>query len=52
MPNEADTCGRFVAPKLQKARWDKEPHRINEQVTYSEHTAKKVRKVLGREQAR
>jgi len=26
MPNEADTCRRFVVPKLQQAGWDEEPH--------------------------
>jgi type I restriction enzyme R subunit len=28
--NEADTCRRFVVPKLQAARWDNEPHSIAE----------------------
>lgn len=32
--NEADTCGRYVVPKLQSAGWDGEPHRINEQATF------------------
>ena len=36
MPNEADTCRRFVVPKLQQAGWDEEPHRINEQVTFTD----------------
>ena len=26
MPNEADTCRRYVVPKLQSAGWDDEPH--------------------------
>lgn len=36
MPNEADTCRRFVVPRLQKAGWDSEPHRLNEQVTFTD----------------
>lgn len=36
MTNEADTCRRFVVPKLQGAGWDDEPHRINEQVTFTD----------------
>ena len=36
MPNEADTCRRFVIPKLQAAGWDSERHRLNEQVTFTE----------------
>ena len=29
--NEADTCRKFVLPKLQSAGWDNEPHSISEQ---------------------
>jgi len=36
VPNEADTCRRYVVPKLQAAGWDNEPHRINEQVTFTD----------------
>ncbi len=36
MPNEADTCRRFVVPKLQAAGWETEPHRLNEQVTFTD----------------
>ena len=36
MPNEADTCRRFVVPRLQAAGWDSEPHRLNEQVTFTD----------------
>ncbi len=36
MPNEADTCRRFVVPRLQAAGWDSEPCRINEQVTFTD----------------
>lgn len=32
MSNEADTCRRYVVPKLQAAVWDNEPHAIREQV--------------------
>ena len=36
MPNEADTCRRFVVPRLQAAGWESDPHRINEQVTFTD----------------
>lgn len=31
MPTEADTCRKFVVPKLLAAGWDAEPHSIAEQ---------------------
>ncbi|MEX2175876.1 MAG: DEAD/DEAH box helicase family protein [Pirellulaceae bacterium] len=31
MSNEADTCRKFVVPKLQAAGWDDDPHSIGEQ---------------------
>lgn len=34
--SEADTCRRFVVPKLQKAGWDNEPHSIAEQRTITD----------------
>ncbi|HPA17785.1 MAG TPA: DEAD/DEAH box helicase family protein [Verrucomicrobiae bacterium] len=36
MPTEADTCRRFVVPKLQAAGWDSEPHSIAEQRTITD----------------
>ncbi len=36
MPNEADTCRRYVVPRLQSAGWDNDPYRINEQVTFTD----------------
>ena len=36
MANEADTCRRFVVPKLQAAGWDAEPHSIAEQRTITD----------------
>jgi hypothetical protein len=33
---EADTCRRFVVPEIQAAGWETEPHRINEQVTFTD----------------
>ncbi len=36
MPNEADTCRRFVVPRLQSAGWDNDPHSINEQRTFTD----------------
>jgi hypothetical protein len=32
MSNEADTCRRFVVPRLQAAGWDSEPERLRGQV--------------------
>ncbi len=34
--NEADTCRKYVVPKLQAAGWDQEPHVINEQATFTD----------------
>lgn len=34
--NEADTCRKFVVPKLQAAGWDSEPHSIAEQRTITD----------------
>jgi type I site-specific restriction endonuclease len=34
--NEADTCRKYVVPKLQVAGWDTDPHRIQEQVTFTD----------------
>ncbi len=31
MSTEADTCRKFVVPKLQSAGWDSDPHSIAEQ---------------------
>ena len=36
MANEADTCRKFVVPKLQAAGWDNEPHSIAEQRTFTD----------------
>ena len=36
VPNEADTCRRYVVPRLQAAGWENDPHRINEQVTFTD----------------
>ena len=33
---EADTCRRFVVPRLQAAGWDTPPHLINEQRTFTD----------------
>ncbi len=33
---EADTCRKFVVPKLQAAGWDNLPHAINEQRTFTD----------------
>ena len=34
--NEADTCRKYVVPKLQTAGWDDRPHAINEQKTFTD----------------
>lgn len=36
MPTEADTCRKFVVPKLLAAGWDNEPHSIAEQRTITD----------------
>jgi type I restriction enzyme, R subunit len=36
MPTEADTCRKFVVPKLQAAGWDDDPHSIAEQRTITD----------------
>jgi type I restriction enzyme, R subunit len=36
MPTEADTCRKFVVPKLQEVGWDNEPHSIAEQRTITD----------------
>lgn len=36
MPTEADTCRKFVVPKLLAAGWDYEPHSIAEQRTITD----------------
>ncbi len=36
MTTEADTCRKFVVPKLQGAGWDQPPHAINEQRTFTD----------------
>jgi type I restriction enzyme, R subunit len=36
MPTEADTCRKFVVPKLQSAGWDNEPYSIAEQRTITD----------------
>ncbi|MCL4707024.1 DEAD/DEAH box helicase family protein [bacterium] len=34
--NEADTCRKYVVPKLVEAGWDNDPHAINEQRTFTD----------------
>src|SRR6056297_281001 len=34
--NEADTCRKHIVPALQAVGWDQYPHRINEQVTFTD----------------
>jgi type I restriction enzyme R subunit len=34
--NEADTCRRYVLPRLIQAGWDDEPHSFTEQKTFTD----------------
>jgi type I restriction enzyme R subunit len=36
MSTEADTCRKFVVPKLQAAGWDSDPHSIAEQRSFTD----------------
>jgi type I site-specific restriction endonuclease len=36
MSTEADTCRKFVVPKLQAAGWDSAPHSIAEQRSFTD----------------
>jgi len=36
MSNEADTCRKYVTPKLLSAGWDDEPHSFTEQRTFTD----------------
>jgi len=36
MLTEADTCTRYVVPKLRAAGWDDDPHSFNEQHTFTD----------------
>ena len=37
--NEADTCRKYVVPKLQAAGWDDRPHAINKHRTFTDGRA-------------
>jgi type I restriction enzyme R subunit len=36
LPGEADTCRKFIVPKLQAAGWDSDPHSIAEQRSFTD----------------
>jgi type I restriction enzyme R subunit len=36
MANEADTCRKYVVPKLEEAGWETDPHSITEQRTFTD----------------
>jgi type I restriction enzyme, R subunit len=36
MSNGADTCRKYVVPRLEQSGWDEGPHSINEQVTFTD----------------
>ncbi len=36
MHNEADTCRKYILPKLIEAGWDNDPHSFTEQKTFTD----------------
>ena len=48
MITEADTCRKYVLPKLTQAGWDNEPHSFTEQKTFTDGrivvTGKKIKR--------
>jgi type I restriction enzyme, R subunit len=36
MSTEADTCRKYVLPKLIRAGWDNDPHSLTEQRTFTD----------------
>jgi len=42
--NEADTCRKFVVPKLQTSGWDSEPHSLSEQVTFTKRHERTIQR--------
>jgi type I restriction enzyme R subunit len=36
MITEADTCRKYILPKLTQAGWDNEPHSFTEQKTFTD----------------
>jgi type I restriction enzyme R subunit len=34
--NEADTCRKYITPKLQTAEWDNPPYQLREQKTFTD----------------
>jgi len=36
MITEADTCRKYVLPKLTEAGWDNDPHSFTEQKTFTD----------------
>lgn len=49
MSNEADTCRKYVLPKLVDAGWDTEPRRFNEQVTFADGICARIKEKLLKE---
>ena len=47
--NEADTCRKYIVPALQSAGWDDAPHRINEQVTFTDGRIEVANQVASRQ---
>jgi hypothetical protein len=53
MPNEADTCRKFVVPKLQSAGWDNESQSIAERLKFTDvHILIRSKKNQGRKRKR
>ena len=47
MLTEADTCRKFVVPKLQAAGWDNDPHSIAEQRTITDGPYAESKDIIG-----
>src|SRR6266508_1295323 len=52
MITEADTCRKYVVPKLQQAGWDTSPHAINEQKTFTDGRIIVVGQLMSRGKAK
>jgi len=42
--NEADTCRKYVVPKLQAAGWENDPHSLTEQKSFTDGRADRRRR--------
>jgi len=42
--NEADTCRKYVVPKLQAEGWENDPHSLTEQKSFTDGRADRRRR--------